>query len=82
MLRDLICHVSNGDFALPRTHILKSVKISKSVKSKVLSDFYLSVLLRWFFFFSFDDWTEHPIECQVLVPALESKQSGPCRLIV
>ena len=34
MLRDLICHVRNGDFALPRTHIMKSVKISKLVKIK------------------------------------------------
>ena len=59
---------------------MKSVKISKLVKSKVSSNFYFSVLLRWvffFFFFAFEDWTEHQGECQVLVLALKSKQSGP-----
>ena len=63
---------------------MKSVKRSKLVKSKVSSNFYFSVFLRWvfFFFFAFEDWTEHQGECQVLVLALKSKQSGPSRLIV
>ena len=44
MLCDVICHVRNGDFELPRTHVMKNVKISKLVKNKVSFNFWISRL--------------------------------------